>query len=104
MILVIGYHRFSYNVSAGFAAVVRRAEVIAFGPHRSRALTIIVELAVTGHVHRYNTVRLHRAIGYITAVGCLAGVSNEIGKERDRKLESARKMCQEKRAASKQVA
>ena len=50
------------------------------------------------------TVRLHSAIGYVTPADCLAGLSEVIGEERDRKLEAARKQRQEKRAAAKQVA
>jgi hypothetical protein len=50
------------------------------------------------------SVRLHSAIGYITPADCLAGLSEVIGKERDRKLEAARNLRQEKRAATKQVA
>jgi hypothetical protein len=50
------------------------------------------------------SVRLHSAIGYITPADCLAELSEVIGKERDRKLEAARKLRQEKRAATKQVA
>ena len=56
------------------------------------------------YVKYYNTVRLHPAIGYITPADCLAGLSEVIGQERDRKLEAACKLRQEKRAASKQVA
>ncbi len=56
---------FSYNVSAGFAAVVRHAWVIAFGPHRRRALTMFGELAETGQVHQYNAIRLHSTMGYV---------------------------------------
>jgi hypothetical protein len=55
-------------------------------------------------VKYYNTVRSHSAIGYITPADCLSGLSEVIGQERDRKLEAARKLRQEKRAASKQVA
>jgi hypothetical protein len=56
------------------------------------------------YVSYYNTVRLHSAIGYITPADCLAGLGEVIGKERDRKLEAARKLRQEKRTATKQVA
>jgi hypothetical protein len=59
---------------------------------------------IAKYVSYYNTVRLHSAIGYITPADCLAGLSEVIGKERDRKLEAARKLRQEKRAATKQVA
>jgi hypothetical protein len=42
--------------------------------------------------------------GQQASVDCLEGLSEVIGKERDRKLEAARKLRQEKRAATKQVA
>ena len=54
------------------------------------------------YVNHYNHVRLHSAIGYITPADCLAGLSQVIGEERDRKLESARERRQERRAAAKQ--
>jgi transposase InsO family protein len=62
------------------------------------------EKRIGNYVIYYNTVRLHSAIGYITPADCLAGLSEVIGQERDRKLEAARKQRQEKRAAAKQVA
>jgi putative transposase len=62
------------------------------------------EKRISSYVNYYNTVRLHSAIGYITPADCLAGLREVIGEERDRKLEAARKLRQEKRAASKQVA
>ena len=62
------------------------------------------EKRIAKYVHYYNTVRLHSAIGYVTPADCLAGLSEVIGEERDRKLEAARKQRQEKRAAAKQVA
>ncbi|MFN9627376.1 MAG: integrase core domain-containing protein [Planctomycetota bacterium] len=62
------------------------------------------ERRIAKYVNYYNTVRLHSAIGYITPADCLAGLSEVIGQERDRKLEAARKLRQEKRAATKQVA
>lgn len=54
------------------------------------------------YVNHYNHVRLHSAIGYITPADCLAGLSQVIGEERDRKLESARERRQQRRAAEKQ--
>lgn len=78
MILVIDYHRFSYNVSAGFAAVDRHAWVIAFGPHRSRALTMFGELAETGHIHRYNPIRLHSTMGYVNRQTTRPGQQKEL--------------------------
>jgi putative transposase len=62
------------------------------------------EKRIASYVQYYNTVRLHSAIGYITPADCLAGLSEVIGQERDRKLESARKLRQEKRVESKEVA
>jgi transposase InsO family protein len=58
------------------------------------------ERRIAKYVKYYNTVRLHSAIGYITPADCLASLSEVIGQERVRKLEAARKMRQEKRAAS----
>ena len=54
------------------------------------------------YVNHYNHVRLHSAIGYTTPADCLAGLSQVIGEERDRKLESARERRQERRVAAKQ--
>ena len=62
------------------------------------------EKRIAKYVNYNNTVRLHSAIGYITPADCLAGLSQEIGDERDRKMEAARKLRQEKQAAAKQVA
>ena len=45
---------------------------------------------VASYVERYNTVRLHSAIGYITPTDKLAGLEHVIFAERDRKLEEAR--------------
>jgi transposase InsO family protein len=41
-------------------------------------------------VQHYNHVRLHSAIGYVTPADKLNGLAEEIGRERDRKLEAAR--------------
>jgi hypothetical protein len=79
-------------VSARFAAIVRPANVIAFGPHRSRALTMFGELAETGQVHRYNAVRRNNANGYITPKDYHATLSVWIGKERVRKIETTRRI------------
>jgi hypothetical protein len=62
------------------------------------------EKRVTTYVQHYNTVRLHSAIGYITPADCLAGLSQVIGEERDRKLAEARQRRQAKRSQAKQVA
>jgi putative transposase len=46
---------------------------------------------------RYNNVRLHSAIGYVTPNDMLAGRQVEIHSERDRKLEAARQQRQSRR-------
>jgi hypothetical protein len=48
-------------------------------------------------VDRYNNVRLHSAIGYVTPNDMLAGRQVEIHTERDRKLETARQQRQSRR-------
>lgn len=48
-------------------------------------------------VERYNTVRLHSAIGFITPADMLAGRQKEIHEARDRKLEQARQIRQQRR-------
>jgi putative transposase len=62
------------------------------------------EKHVLRYVEHYNTVRLHSAVGYVTPADCLAGLRDEIGRERDRKLEEARQRRQAKRSTEKQVA
>jgi len=62
------------------------------------------EKRVARYVYHYNHDRLHSAIGYITPADCLAGLSQVIAQERDRKLEAARRNRQEKRQLEKHVA
>jgi putative transposase len=52
---------------------------------------------VTAFVERYNQVRLHSAIGYVTPADMLAGRQKQIHQERDRKLETARQQRQIRR-------
>ena len=54
--------------------------------------------AVKDFVDYYNNDRLHSAIGYITPLNYLNGHADAIYKERDLKLEQARKIRKEKRA------
>ncbi len=49
------------------------------------------------YVDRYNTVRLHSAIGFVTRADMLAGRQAEIHAARDRKLEQARQQRQQRR-------
>lgn len=52
---------------------------------------------VAEYVEHYNTVRLHSSIGYIAPGDKLNGKEKDIFKERDRKLEDARRQRQQKR-------
>ena len=49
---------------------------------------------IEGYVRRYNEVRLHSAIGYVTPADKMAGRDKEIFAERDRKLDEARALRQ----------
>jgi transposase InsO family protein len=59
---------------------------------------------VARYVEYYNTVRLHRAIGYVTPRAKLEGREPAIFAERDRKLEAARERRKQKRQAARQAA
>jgi putative transposase len=56
---------------------------------------------VARFVEHYNTVRLHSAIGYVTPADKLLGLEPMIHAERDRKLEKARELRRQKRAAGR---
>ena len=58
---------------------------------------------VTDYVRRYNEVRLHSAIGYVTPADKLAGREQAIFAACDRKLEAARERRQKAREASRLV-
>jgi transposase InsO family protein len=55
------------------------------------------ERLVERHVHHYNHVRLHSAIGWVTPADKLAGREEAIWAERDRRLEAAREARRQKR-------
>ena len=54
-------------------------------------------------VDRYNNLRLHSAIGYITPADRLAGRQDEVWAERDRKLEAARELRRQRRQAMREL-
>jgi putative transposase len=56
---------------------------------------------VRDYVRRYNEVRLHSAIGYVTPADKLAGRDRAIFAERDRKLDAARERRKAAREASR---
>jgi len=55
---------------------------------------------VSEYIERYNTQRLHAAIGYVTPLDMLEGRQPEIHAARDRKLEVARQIRRHKRRTS----
>lgn len=59
---------------------------------------------VADYVQRYNHVRLHSAIGYVTPADRLNGLEDEIFAERDRKLEEARARRKATQCPAKNVA
>ena len=52
---------------------------------------------IQSYVDRYNTVRLHSAIGYVTPEAMLNGQQAAIHAARDQKLEAARRQRQARR-------
>jgi transposase InsO family protein len=68
----------------------------ALRPHQPSSLA--EARAVVGRfVEHYNGVRLHSALGYIAPLDFLAGKAEQIWRERDRKLEEARRQRQQRR-------
>jgi transposase InsO family protein len=59
---------------------------------------------VARFVDRYNGIRLHSSIGYITPNDFLAGRAKEIWEARDTKLEAAREARRVRRAAEREAA
>jgi len=57
---------------------------------------------VARFVEHYNNVRLHSAIGYIAPADFLAGRAKKIHAERDRRLEAARELRAQRRAAQRE--
>jgi transposase InsO family protein len=69
---------------------------------RVKALADIEEArgVIAAFVEHYNGVRLHSAIGYVAPNDYLAGREQEIWAARDQKLEAARELRQQRRAAA----
>lgn len=59
---------------------------------------------VSEYIDHYNTVRLHSAIGYIAPVDKLSGMEQQIFKERDEKLNSAREHRKRRRQVARRAA
>jgi transposase InsO family protein len=58
---------------------------------------------VADFVHHDNTVRFHSAIGYVTPLDKMLGREQKIWDQRDRKLEVARELRQQRRARQREA-